>query len=95
MLVRGRLLLSVDAGDPLRVVELGVGLLLEAHLRVHATEVDRAPHFVRVELVRAPVLVAIARLVHALEQGVPRLEAQLPVEYVPVRIPHQEEPVVA
>jgi len=97
VLIAECLLLDVYFLEPVLIVELSICLLLQPDLRVHAAEVDGAPHFVGVELVRAPVFVAVsnARVVNAREQGVTGLEAELAVEDITVSVAHQVESVVA
>ena len=55
------LLLNVDSSDPLSIVELGIDLILPPVVGVYAAEINRAPHLVCIELIRAPVLVSIPR----------------------------------
>lgn len=87
------LLADVDLFDPLGIVDLRVDLLLAAALRLDPAEIGRAPHLVGVELVGALVLVAIGVRVHAVVEGVSRLETQFPIEVVPVEVSHEEEAI--
>ena len=97
MLIAKRLFLNVYSLEPVLVVQLGIGFFLQPDLRVHAAEVHRAPHFVGVELVRAPILIAVSytRVINTGEEGVTGLETKFAVEDVAVGVAHQVEPVVA
>lgn len=90
------LLVDVDALDPVLVVHLRVEAVLPALLRVESPEVDGTPHLVRVQLVGAPVFVPVShiRVVHAIEQGVARLETEFSVKIVPVGVPQQRKAIV-
>ena len=96
MTVLKSLFFCVDFVDPLCIVHLCVDLSLSAEVRVDASEVGGAPHLVGVELVGAPELVPVARarIVHAVEQRVPRLEAKLAIEVVTMSISHEVEAIV-
>ena len=76
------LFISINLVDPLLCIDHSIHLLLFPLVRVHLSEIDWAPHLISVDLVRAPELVPVVSLVHALEEGVARLETELAVPSV-------------
>ncbi len=88
------LFLSVDPVHTLLIVHHLFYLLYSAFMGVDASEVRRAPHLVGVELVGAAELVAVVLLVHAVEELVLGLEAELAVELVGVEVAQKVELVV-
>ena len=88
------LLFPVHSVHMLLVIHDCFCLLHSAFMGVDSDEVGRTPHLVGVELVRAAVLVGVFLLVHAVEEGVLGLEAELAVVLVGLEVAHQVEPVV-
>lgn len=88
------LLLLVNLGHKLWIVDLIFNLLESSAVSVDASEVRRTPHLISVELVRTSELVPILLLVDAIVEGIPSLEAQFLVVLVVMEVPHREEAIV-